>query len=186
MTPEAPRRPKSREKWACAGKRPTAARQSSPQSSLQSSLGKRLACGQPTGILGGQRKREVQQPAAGGSRFPRRVRCKRHVFEPRQRVIWADRLVVKHIKRGMGEAARPQRSNECRLINQGTARRVDQDCTLPHQGKTPSIDETARLRDKCKVQAHRISGGKKRIERGGLCRNVRRYARPVPGKDAHA
>src|SRR5262249_32092608 len=124
--------------------------------------------------------------AAGGLRFPRRVRCERHVFEPRQRVIWANRLALKHIKRGMCEAARPQSSNERRLINEGTARRVDQDGTSPHQCKTPSIDETARLWDEPNVQAHRIGGGKKRIEWGGLCRHVRGYARPVPGKDAHA
>jgi hypothetical protein len=81
--------------------------------------------GQPTGILGRQLKCEVQQPATGGSRFPRRVRCERDVFEPRQGVIWANRLAVKHIKRGLCKAARPQSSNERCLVHEGTASGVD-------------------------------------------------------------
>ena len=137
-----------------------------------SSLGERLARGQPMRILGGQRKGKLQQPAAGGLRFPRRVRGERDVVEPRQRVIWANRLAVKHIKGGMRQAARPESFDERCLINEGTARRVDEDCAGSHQAKTPSIDEAARLLDECNVQAHRIAGGKKRIELGGLRRHV--------------
>jgi hypothetical protein len=83
------------------------------------SHGRGGSLGQPTGILGRQLKCEVQQPATGGSRFPRRVRCERDVFEPRQGVIWANRLAVKHIKRGLCKAARPQSSNESCLVHEG-------------------------------------------------------------------
>src|SRR5919197_1465795 len=73
------------------------------------------------------------------------VRREDHVVEREQRMAFRQRLDVEHVEGGARDAACAQRLDEGALVDDGPARRVDEEGARLHEGEVAGGDESARL-----------------------------------------
>src|SRR5271170_1514682 len=73
------------------------------------------------------------------------MRRQDHVVELKDRVRWVGRLLLQHVQPGAGDAAFLQRLRERLLIDDRTARRIDEIGGRLHQREALGVDQVAGL-----------------------------------------
>ena len=73
-----------------------------------------------------------------------------------QRALRWERLNLTHIEYGPVQPSAGERIEQCRILANPAARRIDQHCVWPHPRQPLSIDEMARHRQERHRQAHHV------------------------------
>ena len=88
----------------------------------------------------------AQQPLAGLARFPRRMRRERDILQRRERMSRRQRFGHKDVQCGVADMAVAQRIEQCRLVEQGAARDVDEQDPALQPPNARGVEEAARFR----------------------------------------
>src|SRR5665213_4401420 len=84
---------------------------------------------------------EIGHPMARGMTRAADVRGNNYVGELKNRIVRIDRLSLGYVEARAGEVSRAQRLGECRLIDDGAASGVHEDCAALHSGKFASSNQ---------------------------------------------
>src|SRR4029450_11308529 len=90
------------------------------------------------------------------------------------------RLLGKDVEAGRGDLALSQELGERRLIDEGAARRVDEDGAGLGELEAASVEDAVSLVVQAEVQADDVGVGQDLVQRASAARHIVRYRAAIP------